>query len=232
MASRRKTTNEETSPKGRPRARRFWSGDLDALKSAVVALCVEEFRQRFGLDWSSKCAASIGKSQLAENEEQADRVFEQLRQAMRAAVDFVATTTGAHGIVGVLGGRKAHFLAHWAPVHIEPLLQHPSFSGRWDGDWNQSSPIHDNARHRFVASWDTYNHLNLPPRRDGGSRLLNARELAVVWLLSGGWPEKLQFPREGLRAAQVLETEQHTMASVIKAVGRQNRSPELERGPD
>lgn len=69
--------------------------------------------------------------------------------------------------------------------------------------------------------WDTRDFLQLPRRRDGRARFLDAREFAIVWLLGGGWPQGIGVPAT---AGEVITLEKKNMfIPLVRGGVRANR---------
>lgn len=218
-------------PRGRPAVQRFSAAKLDELRAAVRRECLKDFAKRFGKPWDPKyggCVRVEGDPNAGERE--ARELFEQLRAAM-------------HGIAGLLelgqrrpgatrsrlqrGGECLTFLEGWFPEALGRELTRPIFER--GPDWSR---LVDSPRWRFVSAWDRYNMLGLPGRDDGSARFLDAHEFAIVWLLAGGWPEALQFPRGGVTARKVIDTERSAMARCLeRGAGQKEAFPgSLRRG--
>lgn len=204
---------------GRARERRFRAGETDALRAAVRERCLSEFRGVFGRDWSEDLARHVDPTaDLHGDEHEAREVYEDLRRAMRRAAEFAGRE-----IEGVFPRGRCHsFLRWWVPQFIAPLLKHASMCVDDPKEWGE---MESSPRQRFVHVWDHYDVMRLPRDEHDRCRFLDARELAIVWLLGGGWPEGLSFPRKGLKVGDVIALERKNMDRALAGWGQREQFP-------
>lgn len=186
--------------------RRYSRDEETELRAAVRADCLARFQERFGFEWREEWEKRvIAPDDKWRGLDSAIKVREQLRTAMRHAVDYVNAhrTTGK---VAPLG------LDWWVPEHIEPLLGH-----YFMGEDSQENPFYQEAIDRFVDSWDNKNFMGLP-----SGRLLNVEEFTWIWLLGGGWlknwPPK-EWPADGYTLdgkSGVIYQQRDTMRKAFK----------------
>src|SRR5690606_10810307 len=163
--------------------------------------CLVEFRERFGREWTEDDRLVVlppdGGGDWAgdvafREEQEAQRVFVNLRKAMVEAVEFVKRCDPTIPRVG-LGNPTVSFLRWWVPMFVEPLLKHAALA---------VEPRLSDVRTGRAALAHDLDRLDLL----GVGRVLETRELAIVSLLVGNWPCEA-MPREGLTVASVLERE-------------------------
>jgi len=194
------------------------------LRNAVRARCLEEFEERFGKPWEPRWVMPLtcgwhpplspnAPPDVAFAEEEARRVYESLRSAMREAQRF-------SGLPIEGGGRVAGFLRWWVPEFITPLLGHASMNAA-PADWG---PNLAEPRALLSKSLEDYDLFGVAPALGGGSSFLDAREQAIVSLLVGNWPAKQRGT-----VAEVIEAEAASMRHHIQERGTK---PILQPDPE
>jgi hypothetical protein len=209
-----------------PRTRGAGKGrfkDESKLRQAVQQKCEKEFKAALGLQWNPKWGRTVLSTDDEFRErELAERWFEQMKASM-------------HRMVRLLGRKRLgvpilHGFDWFINDHIEPLTKFAIMTPRVGGVGRARIGVHSTARMRFVHKWSQLDFLGLK-REDGrGSRVLNARELTFVWLLSGGWPNRLTFGAKGLTAAEVVRTEERAFRQAVARFDAGEHFP-LLRGP-
>lgn len=184
-----------------------------ALRTAVRRVCLDEFERTFGFPWDKRLEGQkYGRG--AANEREARRVFSNLKDAMDAAVGYVHRH--ADGKAPPAGGQCSQYLRWWVPEFIEPLTKHAAIEARLDpARWGK---IVDNNRALFIERWTNLNMLSLPE-----GRFLSTRELAVISLLSGGWPSA--NPHLAYTSASVIALEEKLIRKLTPVHAKFWRGP-------
>lgn len=193
-APRRKTTARK------PRVKRYLPEDEAALREAVRIECLARFERRIGRAWDTRWEPFVrsGSTRLRDQQE-ALEILENLRVALEKAVEF---SKRPRDFATPLG------MGFWVPRFITPLLERdflrkrptPASTERWTVE---------RERHHFVTTSDAAELF-------GAGRRLDATELAIVWLLGGGFPEDLARPKNGVTPSQVIQAEVRAFRVAIR----------------
>src|SRR5687768_11297995 len=191
---RRKTTARA------PRVKRYFPDDEAALREAVRVECLEQFERRIGRPWNARLERFVrsGPARLRDQQE-ALEIRENLRAAMERAVEF---SKRPRDFAAPLG------LGSWVPAFIAPLLER-DFLRKVLAPASAERSTVKNERHHLVTMSDAAELV-------GAGRQLDSTELAIVWLLGGGWPEDLARPKNGVTPSQVIQAEVRAFRLAIR----------------
>jgi len=232
---RRKRASAVAGLKRRPKETRFEEDRIKALRSAVREKCLDEFEKRLGFKWDDalqrRAEVSVN-SGAGEAENEARGVAAALFHAFSTIVKAGALADQPRRPSPA--GEASRFLSWWVPENLPPalvkklsvLLGHAAIQP--GQPWTTPART---ARQELVYRWDRIDMLG-HQHRFGTVRWLDAREYAIVWLLGGGWPDRLTFPEDGLSAGDVIDGEKRAFAQAIPDHGQREQFPgSLPRGP-
>jgi hypothetical protein len=192
--SRRKTTTRT------PRLKRYLAGDDSALREAVRIECLKRFERRVGRAWDAQLERFVRNSlSRLRDQREAMEVHENLRVAMERAVEF---SNRPRDFAAPLG------LDSWVPRFIAPLLER-DFLRKRAGPPSPERGTAKSDRHHLVTTSDAAELL-------GAGRRLDPTELAIVWLLGGGFPENLAPQTNGVTPSQVIQAEVRAFRAAIR----------------
>jgi hypothetical protein len=174
--------SDESAARGRPRSRRY--DKLAEVKAAVRRECEDEFFGFAHQKWDGKLQNLImPHDDPYAGEREARRLFRALRTAMRECSAFVHyRRTGGPPFAG----NTSQYLGWWVPQFIDPLLKHAAIEHEPD-DRDFLDPLA-----RFVSTWDSLDLLQLGSGTGRATGFLSDRELAVVSLLGGFFPQSIE----------------------------------------
>ena len=224
---------------------RYSKEDLTELRVETRKRCGQLFKTTFGVEWSDELHAKAYKIAVldgakANDYQRAVEVKHQLSRAIREAVEFVNKKRGYNNELlpedarpTECVGRAPLGLDWFVEQFIAPISDHYFLTEDRENELRhvEESGLRSDLRARFVYQLENWNMLNLPHRGDGSSRFLTEREMAVVWILSGGsWPEVSRW-KDGLTVAQYLEK---VVDAFKPAVERVDAAParDARRGPE
>ncbi len=219
--------------------------DESALWKRIIRACETEFQETFGIPWNPKLVG-LGKCD-SELEDEARRIYSQLRHALKEAVRFVekpevqATRVGAPAVLS---------LRSWVPRSIAPMLRHTWMEdlpedpevlpeGQEDVPEDPKNPAKRRKkrwppnrapRARLIRILDDFNVLGLAEAPDGSSRFLTVREMALVSLLAGNRPELGDGPL-AYNVGEVIKLESANIRPLLKKHGKPDIT-DADRGPD
>jgi hypothetical protein len=174
------------------RVKRYQRGDEAALREAVRIECLRQFERRLGRPWDEQLERLVrSDSGRSQDLQEAYEVQEQLRVAIEKAVEFVNKPRAHAPPLG---------LGFWIPRFVAPLAQQDFLRKREPPPAAERGSALSDERQRLVARLDASDFV-------GAGRRLEPTELAIVWLLGGGFPEKLPASKEGLTPSQVIQAE-------------------------
>jgi predicted RNase H-like HicB family nuclease len=202
--SRRKATPRTS------RVKRYLPAETEALREAVRLECLKQFERRVGRAWDAQLERFVrsGPARLLDQRE-AVEVQETLRAAVERAVEFVKRPREYAAPLG---------LGLWVPRFIEPLSEHDFLRRREAPTPPEPGSTAESERHRLVAASFGADFL-------GAGRRLDATELAIVWLLGGGFPEKLAASKSGVTPSQVIQAEARAFRVALREVGKPENRP-------
>lgn len=192
------------------RVKRYLPSEMQALREAVRLECLKQFERRLGRPWDAQLERFVrsGPTRLLDQRE-AVEVRENLRAAIERAVEFVKRPREYAAPLG---------LGLWVPRFIEPLSEHDFLRKREAPAHPEPESAAENERHRLVTASFGAEFL-------GAGRRLDATELAIVWLLGGGFPEKLAPSKTGITPSQVIQTEARAFRAALREVGKPRNRP-------
>ena len=188
--------------------KRYVATDEPALRDAVRVECLKQFERRLGRPWDPQLERVVRADSVRRAEmQEAFEIHEQLRTAIAKAVEFVQRPREHAPPLG---------LGSWVPRFIAPLAQH-DFLRKRDPPTHSEDPLVSD-RHRLVSKCDAVDFI-------GARRRLDATELAILWLLGGGWPEQLPPSDRGVTPSQVIQAEARKFRVAAREVGKQATRP-------
>jgi predicted RNase H-like HicB family nuclease len=189
--------------------KRYLSGDEEALREAVRIACLERFERQLGRPWDAQLERFVrgGPARLRDQQEALD-VHENLRAAIEKAVEFVQRPRDFATPLG---------LGSWVPRFIAPLLER-DFLRKRAAPTSAERGTARSDRHHLVTTLDAAEIL-------GAERRLDATELAIVWLLGGGWPEDLVPAKNGVTPSQVIQAEVRAFRAAIRETRKKVARP-------
>ncbi|HMA97088.1 MAG TPA: hypothetical protein VKP30_30600 [Polyangiaceae bacterium] len=187
------------------------------IRQAVREACLDEFRRIFGKEWNPRleiCVRTDGNTVLDwSREKRALKVFRELKSAISQFDAFVSGTSDDAPFGPYWEGAYTQLLVHLGGRRmlepIKPYLKNIP-----------PSKLHNDSRSIFVFRWDYMPPINLPRRKDGTTRFLTPRELAVISLLGGHWPDS-QMPNKMPRASEVIAAEEEIVRLALRKHGVQ-----------
>jgi hypothetical protein len=207
--SSKATPRRKAAPR-KSRVTRFGNGDEGALREAVRVECLKQFERRLGRPWDAQLERLV-RSDLGRWQElqEAVEVHERLRSALEKAVEFVNRPRDHAPPLG---------LGWWVPRFIAPLADDdflrkrelPAHAGRGSALGSE--------RQRLVAKLNAMDVL-------GADRRLDATEFAIVWLLGGGWPEKLALPEGGITPSGLIQAEARSFRAAVREAAKNVTRP-------
>ncbi len=199
-ATPRRKTSTRTARTSR--VKRYLASDEAALREAVRVECLKQFERRIGRAWDAQLERFVRSGPARQRDQQdALAVHENLRAAIERTVEFSKRPREHAPPLG---------MGVWVPRFIQPLLEHEFLQKREAPAPEETCA--SGERHRLVAASNAVEFL-------GAGRRADATELAIVWLLGGGWPEKLPSSKSGLTPSQVIQLE----ARAFRAAARETR---------
>ena len=219
-------------PTRRAPTRGLRARDEAQLREMVRAMCEAEFEAALGKPWA-QCAGRLSKyekNRVHEAEIEARRVYANLRNAIREAVDFTHNPaiwgkgapleSGGGGIAQAAGTLK-----RWVPHTVEGLMKHSWL--QLDRKQKKWFPLLY-GRSTLVSILERKDIFGYRTHPTDLSRFLTPRETAIVSLLVGHWPElhgnAIRTPAEVIK----LET------AYIRPLVEKHKIPSVEpsdRGP-
>jgi hypothetical protein len=192
------------------RVTRYGSGDERALREAVRVECLKQFERRLGRPWDAQLELVVrSDSGRWQDLQDAAEVHERLRIAIEKALEFVKRPRDYPAPLG---------LGWWVPRFIAPLSEDDFLRKRELPAHAERGSALGSERHRLVAKLNAIDFL-------GADRRLDATELAIVWLLGGGWPEKLAPPEGGITPSQLIQAEARSFRAAVREAGKNVTRP-------
>ncbi len=167
--------------------------DPEALWTATLGYCREEFRRRFGREWNPDIVVQTNDD--LESERRARKEWRRLRDAMRSASAFVEALPSAFRRRPLTPTER--LLAWWVPVHLAPLLQHACMEA-------DVGPLHHDSRAEFVGR--------------GYFSNCDARDLTIISLLGGHRPDTITarlVRKEGCTVAKAIRAEEKLICAHV-----------------
>lgn len=205
-------TARERKPASSPKSRtqRYLAGDERALRDAVRSECLKQFERRLGRAWDPQLERlARNDSERRADLREAFEVHEQLRAAMERALEFVKKPRAHAPPLG---------LGWWVPRFVAPLVEQDFLRKREPPARSDGSVDINSERRRLVAKCDAVDFI-------GAHRRLDATELAIVWLLGGGWPDQLPPSERGVTPSQVIQAEARRFRTAAREIGKQATRP-------